>query len=61
MGEVRAMCHARFVFGKGVDRSKPAVKYMNPADKLTSTISWPIVFSKYCYFCDKKNNGLIKF
>jgi hypothetical protein len=61
MGNVCAMCHVRFVFGKSVDRSKPAVKYMNPTDKLTSTISWPIVFSKYCYFCDKKSNGLIRF
>ena len=55
-----AMCKVRHVYGKGVDRSKPAVKYMNPVDKLTSTVSWPTVWSKYCYFCDKKNDGLIK-
>ena len=60
MENLCAMCKVRRVCGKGVDRSKPAVKYMNPVDKLTSTVSWPIVFSKYCYFCDKKHNGLIK-
>ena len=60
MKKICAMCKTSRVFGKGVDRSKPAVKYMNPVDKLTSTISWPTVFSKYCYFCDKKNYGLIR-
>ena len=54
MRQVRGVC------GKGVDRSKPAVKYKNPVDKLTSTVSWPTVFSKYCYFCDKKNDRLIR-
>ena len=60
MGKLCAMCQVRAVYGKGVDRSRPAVKYMNPLDKLTSAVSWPTVFSKYCYFCDKKNNGLIR-
>ena len=54
------MCQVRGVFGKGVDSSKPTVSYKNPVDKLTSTVSWPTVFSKYCYFCDKKNDGLIR-
>jgi hypothetical protein len=60
MEKLCAMCQVRSVYGKGVDRSRPAVKYMNPVDKLTSTVSWPTVFSKYCYFCDKKNDGLIR-
>ena len=60
MENLCAMCNRRGVYGKGVDRSKQAIKYMNPKDKLTSTVSWPTVFSKYCYFCDKKNAGLIK-
>lgn len=60
MEKLCAMCKVRSVYGKGVDKSKPAVKQMNQVDKLTSTVSWPIVFSKYCYFCDKKHNGLIK-
>ena len=54
MEKLCEMCQVRSVWGKGVDRSKPAVRYMNPVDKLTSTISWPIVFSKYCYFCEQK-------
>ena len=58
--KICAMCKTSRVFGKEVDRSKPTVKYMNPVDKLTSTISWPTVCSKYCYFCDKKNSGLIR-
>ena len=60
MEKLCAMCKLRGVFGKGVDKSKPAVKYKNPVDKLTSTISWSTVFNKYCYFCDKKNDGLIR-
>ena len=55
-----AMCGQRHVSGKGVDRSKPTQTYMNPKDKLTSTVSWPAVWGKYCYFCGKKNDGLIK-
>ena len=60
MEKLCAMCQLRGVFGNGVDKSRPAVKYKNPVDKLTSTISWPTVFSKYCPFCDKKNAGLIR-
>ena len=60
MEKLCAMCQVRGVYGKGVDRSRPAVTYKNPVDKLTSTVSWPTVFSKYCYFCDKKNDGLIR-
>jgi hypothetical protein len=55
-----AMCKVRGVCGKGVDRSAAAKAYSNPVDKLTSTVSWPTVWSKYCYFCDKKNSGLIR-
>ncbi len=54
------MCKVRNVCGKGVDRSRPAVKYTNPTDKLTSTVSWSTIAGKHCYFCDKKHNGLIK-
>jgi hypothetical protein len=57
---VCAMCETRHVCGKGVDKSKPSQRYINPKDKLTSTISWPTAWSKYCYFCDKKHNGLIR-
>jgi hypothetical protein len=60
MEKLCVMCKLRGVFGKGVDKSRPAVTYKNPVDKLTSTISWPNVFIKYCYFCDKKNDGLIR-
>ena len=60
MERLCAMCQRCDVCAKGVDRSRPAVKYKNPVDKLTSTVSWPSVFSKYCYFCDKKNAGLIR-
>jgi hypothetical protein len=60
MNNLCAMCQVREVCGKGVDRSRPAVKYKNPGDKLTSRVSWPTVFSKYCYFCGKKNDGLIR-
>ena len=60
MERLCAMCQRRDVYAKGIDRSRPAVKYKNPVDKLTSTVSWPSVFSKYCYFCDKKNAGLIR-
>jgi hypothetical protein len=55
-----AMCKVRGVCGKGVDRSAAAKTYSNPVDKLTSTASWPTIWSKYCYFCDKKNSGLIR-
>jgi hypothetical protein len=55
-----AMCKVREVCGKGVDRSNPAQIYMNSTDKLTSTVGWPTVWSKYCYFCDKKSQGLIR-
>ena len=55
-----AMCKTRYVFGQGVDRSKPVETYTNPVDKLTSAVSWPTVWSKYCYFCGKKKAGLIK-
>ena len=61
MEDLCRMCKAQHVFGKGVDRSKPAETYMNPKDKLTSTVSWPALWSKYCYFCGKKDGGLIKF
>jgi hypothetical protein len=60
MAKLCAMCETRSVSGKGVDKSKPAVRYVNPADKLTSTFSWPTVFGKYCYFCEKKHTGLIR-
>jgi hypothetical protein len=60
MGKICEMCQLRGVIGKGVDRSKPSVSFKNPVDKLTSTVSWPTIFSKYCYFCDKKHDGLIK-
>jgi hypothetical protein len=36
---VCAKCETRHVWGKGVDKSKPAQRYKNPVDKLTSTIS----------------------
>jgi hypothetical protein len=55
-----AMCKVRDVCGKGIDRSHPAISYRNPVDKLTSTVSWPTIAGKYCYFCDKKHHGLIK-
>jgi hypothetical protein len=55
-----AMCKVREVCGKGIDRSSAAAVYMNPVDKLTSTVSWPTIMGKYCYFCDKKHNGLIR-
>jgi hypothetical protein len=55
-----AMCKVRDVWGKGIDRSRPAVRYRNPVDKLTSTVSWPSIPGKYCYFCEKKHDGLIK-
>jgi hypothetical protein len=55
-----AMCKVRGVCGKGVDRSAAAKAYSNPVDKLTSTVSWPTIWSKYCYFCEKKNSGLIR-
>jgi len=55
-----AMCKVRGVCGKGVDRSGAAKAYSNPVDKLTSTVSWPTIWNKYCYFCDKKNSGLIR-
>ena len=60
MENLCAKCGRRDVFAMGVDRSRAAVKYYNPADKLTSTVNWPSVFSKYCYFCDKKSRGLIR-
>jgi hypothetical protein len=55
-----AMCKVRDVCGRGVDRSGAAKAYSNPVDKLTATVSWPTIWSKYCYFCDKKNSGLIR-
>jgi hypothetical protein len=55
-----ASCKMREVSQKGVDRSKPAITHRNPVDKLTSTVSWPSISGKYCYFCDKKHDGLIK-
>lgn len=60
MENLCVMCKVREVSAKGVDRSKPAVNYKNRVDKLTSTVSWTTVFSRYCYFCDKKNDRLIK-
>jgi hypothetical protein len=61
MEKLCEMCQVRGVCGKGVDRSSPAVKHMHPVEKLTSTVSWPTVYGKYCYFCDKKKSGLIRF
>jgi len=55
-----AMCKVRGVCGKGVDRSGAAKAFTNPVDKLTSTVSWPTIWSKYCYFCEKKSSGLIR-
>ena len=62
MSEVHlcGMCKVRDVRSKGVDRSNPSERHMNPVDKLTSTVSWPTVWGKYCYFCGKKADGLIK-
>jgi hypothetical protein len=60
MEKLCAMCQVRDVCGVGVDRSRPAVSFKNPVDKLTSTVSWPTVWSKYCYFCNKKHDGLIR-
>ena len=60
MANLCAMCKVREVYAKGVDRSKPAVAYRNKTDKLTSTVSWPSILSKFCFFCDKRNEGLIK-
>lgn len=60
MEKMCLMCKVREVSGKGVDKSKQAVKYQNPVDKLTSTVSWPTVMGKYCFFCDKKNDGFIR-
>jgi len=60
MGHLCAMCQMRDIYGEGVDKSKPTLKYQNPVDKLTSTVSWPALWSKYCYFCRKKHNGLIR-
>ena len=60
MAKLCAMCEVRSVYGKVVDKSKPSVRYMNPVDKLTSTFSWPTISGKYCYFCDKKQTGLIR-
>jgi len=55
-----ALCKVRDVCQKAVDRSNPAITHKNPVDKLTSTVSWPSISGKYCYFCDKKHDGLIK-
>ena len=60
MENMCVMCKVRAVYTKGVDKSKPAVTYRNPVDKLTSRVSWPGILSKYCFFCDKKNEGLIR-
>jgi hypothetical protein len=60
MEDLCIMCKVRGVCGKSIDRSKPAVNYRNPVDKLTSTVAWPTVFGKYCFFCDKKADRLIK-
>jgi hypothetical protein len=54
------MCKNQHVFGKRVDRSKPTETSKNPSDKLTSTVDWPIEWSKFCYFCGKKHEGLIR-
>jgi hypothetical protein len=40
MGNLRAICKRRGVYGKGVDRLKAAVTCKNPVDKLTSTVCW---------------------
>ena len=61
MEHLCAKCKTEHVFGIGVDKSKPAETYKNPKDKLTSTVSWPALWSKYCYFCGKKDAGLIHF
>ena len=60
MATLCAMCQERSVCGEKVDKSKPAVRYINPVDKLTSVISWPTVPGKYCYYCEKKKTGLIR-
>jgi hypothetical protein len=60
MAKLCAMCQERSVYGEKVDKSKPAVRYINPVDKLTSIISWPTVPGKYCYYCEKKQTGLIR-
>jgi hypothetical protein len=60
MEKLCELCKVRTVCGKAVDRSHPAVKYQNRVDKLTSTVSWPTVYGKYCFFCDKKHDGFIR-
>ncbi|MBN1832426.1 MAG: hypothetical protein JW896_09970 [Deltaproteobacteria bacterium] len=60
MGKLCVMCQTQCVCGKGVDKSQPAVRYVNPVDKLTSTVSWSTVPGKYCYYCEKKQTGLIR-
>jgi hypothetical protein len=57
---VCVMCKVRSPCGTSVDRSRPARSFTNPVDKLTSTVSWPTIWSKYCYYCEKKANGLIR-
>lgn len=57
---VCVMCKVRNLYGISVDRSRPARSFINPVDKLTSTVSWPTVWSKYCYYCEKKASGLIR-
>jgi len=60
MEHLCAQCGVQPVCAKSVDRLKPTVTYKNATDKLTSTVSWPTVWGKYCYFCEKKRSGLIK-
>ncbi len=47
MEKLCEMCKVRGVCGKAIDKSKPAVKYQNRVDKLTSTVSWPTVYGRY--------------
>ena len=47
------MCKRRGVYGKGVDRSKPAVKFKNPVDKLTSTVAG-LLYSATTIFVTRK-------
>jgi len=60
MEKLCEICKVRTVCAKTIDKSQPAVRYQNHLDKLTSTVSWPTVYGRYCFFCDKKHDGLIR-
>jgi len=44
----------------GVDTEGSLTWHFNPKDELTSTVSYPLIYGEFCYFCQKVEDNLIQ-